>query len=279
VARQHQEAIEREDSLQAQLASHYDLTREFRAKIGDLEESLSSSERQKKSLEGRYESLNEHYRELMASKQGLEKSCTSMELQINDLTNKVNDEQDQNILQKEQLRAMEQLLKVTQIELEGERKQSELSNQEKAILEVQIKELQLKLLDSETSSNGVSSRVGRRPSAAYHQILSQIESESTEKQALLKETRRQERQIRDLTNQLADRDRLRISLEESLDKCELRLRKLQTAVESAEIKCGELEGVKRRLERDVGEERDKGERLMRECEKLKSRQFRASGDL
>jgi chromosome segregation ATPase len=280
VTRQHQEAIDREDALQAQLASQYDLIREFRAKVCDLEESLSSSEKQRKALEGRYESLNEQHRELTLNKQTMEKNCTTAELLLDETNNKLHDEQDANVIAGEQLKKTEQLLKVTQTELEAERKQSEQLNQEKTILEMQIKELQLKLLDSETSGNGISSRAAlRRPSAAYHSIMAQIESESTEKQTLLKDTRRQERTIRDLTAQLADRDRQRISLEESLDKCELKLRKLITAVEAAEGRCGELEGARRRAERDREEEREKTERLVRECDRLRSRNFRASGEI
>lgn len=280
VTRQYQEAIEREDSLQVQLTSHSDSIREFRAKVADLEESFASSERQRKVQEGRYESLNEQHRELSGAKLQLEKSCTTFELQVTDLTNKLHDEQDSVALLQEQLRTAEQLLKVTQIELDGERKQNERMNQEKTLLEVQIKELQLKLLESETSSTGVSSRAAlRRPSAAYHQIIAQIEAESSEKQHLIKETRRLDRQLRELNAQLADRDRLRISLEESLDKSELRLRKLQTAMEASENKIGELEVAKRRAERDAADERDKAERLARECEKFKSRALRASGEI
>lgn len=281
VARQHQEAVDREDALQAQLSSQYELIREFRAKASDWEEAAASAERQRRALETRYESLNEHHRELTAAKQALEKSHGTLESQLVEASNRLHDEQDSAAILAEKLRAAEQSFKVTLAEVEVERKQNELLTQEKAVLEMQIKDLQLKLLESETSSTGLSSRAPlRRPSSSsFQQILSQIDAESSEKQALLKENRRQERLIRDLQAQLSDRERLRISLEESLDKSELRLRKLQTALDAAENRNSELEVARRRAERESNEERDKCERLARECERFKARaNMRASSE-
>ena len=280
VARQHQEALDREDALQAQLSAQYDVLREFRAKSSDWEESAACAERQRRALESRYESLNEHCRELTLAKQALEKTCSALELQLVDASNKLHDEQDSATIFEEKLRAAEQSFKATLLEAEAERKQNEMMSQEKAILEMQIKDLQLRLLESETSSTGLSSRAPlRRPSSTFQQILSQIDSESNEKQVLLKENRKQERLIRDLQTQLSDRDRLRISLEESLDKSELRFRKLQTALEAAENRNNELEVAKRRADRDLAEERDRGERLTRECERFKARaNMRASSE-
>lgn len=281
ISRQHQEAVEREDALQATLLIQSDTLREGRTKAADLEEQLALAERQRKTLEARYETLSEQHREVLASKQVLEKSCASLELQALDLSNKLHDEQDSASIQCEQIKTVEQLLKVTQIELESERKNCEKLTQEKAVLEMQIKELQLKLLDYETNqSTGTTSRAPqRRPSSAYQSILAQIEADGSERVSLVKDVRRQERLIRELNSQVAERDRARISLEESLDKCELRVRKLQTIVEALENRNSELEVAKRRAERDMLDDRDKVERLARECERLKGRTaLRTSAD-
>lgn len=270
VTRQHSEAIEREDALQAQLTTQYETIRECRVRLADLDETAASSERQRRVLEGRLDSLNETHREILTAKQTLEKSSTTLELQNADLMNRLHDEQDAVIILKEQLRAGEQMLKVAITELETERKTSERFNQEKAVLEMQVKELQLKLLESEATP-GVSSRTPRRTSTPHQAILAQIEAEAAEKVQLIKDARRAERQVKELQSQLADRDRTRIGMEEALDKTDLRLRKAQTALEMLENRMAEVETARRRAERDAIEEREKAERLGREFDRLKSR--------
>lgn len=284
ISRLHGEAIEREDSLQAQLSGQYEQMRELRARLGDLEEALAASERQRKVLEGRYESLSEHHRELTATKQAVERQCASLELQAGELGSQLHEEQDASLVLKERTGTLETMLKVTQGELEGERRQAERLGQEKIVLEMQIKELQMKLLDLETAApGGMASRapIRRATTVSYTQLLAQLEADSTERQTMLKETRKLERTVRELGSQLAERDRERIGLEESLEKADLRLRKTQTALETAESRLAELETIRRRIERDHQEERDRADRLARECERLKARSLamRASGEL
>lgn len=274
LSRLQQEALEREDTLASQVSSLYEQIREVRAKALDAEELVAQAERQRKSLEAKYDALNDTYRETLNARQTAEKSATSTEMQLQELASKLHDEQDSTLITKEQIRILETSLKLAQTELDTERRQSERLEQEKAILEMQIKDLQLKLLDSETSTAGSNNSHGlahRRASSTYSQILTTIESEGQERQHLLKECRRQERLLRDLQGQLADRDRQRIGLEESLDKGELKVRKLQTTIEALEMRSNDLEVVKRRTERDLLEERDRSERLTKECERLKSR--------
>lgn len=269
------ESVEREDALAAQVSSLYEQLREQRAKAMDLDEALATVERQRKTLETRYEALGEAHRDALTAKQTAEKAVSMLELQLTEATSKLHDEQDAAALLREQVRTTELALRVAQAEVETERRNGERLEQERAALEAQVKDLQLRLLESETTTpNAGASSSGdprRRPSASYQQILATIEAEGAERLSLTKELRRQERLVRELTAQLGERDRQRISLEEALDKGELRVRKLQTTLEALETRTSELEVARRRAERDLSEERERAERLTRECERLKAR--------
>ena len=91
-----------------------------------------------------------------------------------------------------------------------------------------------------------------------------------ERQNLLRETRRLERELRDTLTALAERDQTLLQGHDLISRSELKARKLQTALEDSEAQVSELERLKRRLNSELTEERERADRLQKDFDKLRS---------
>lgn len=102
-------------------------------------------------------------------------------------------------------------------------------------------------------------------------IKAQLESAAHDRQGLLGDVRRLERSVRDLTASLADREHVQLSLSDAATRAELRARKLQTRVDELEQAAMDAERLRRRLERELGEERDRVARQVIELQRARTR--------
>lgn len=112
---------------------------------------------------------------------------------------------------------------------------------------------------------------GPATQACIASIKAQLESAAHDRQSLLSDVRRLERSVRDLTASLADREHVQLSLSDVATRTELRARKLQTRIDELEQAALDAERVKRRLERELGEERDRVARQTIELQRVRMR--------
>ena len=98
-------------------------------------------------------------------------------------------------------------------------------------------------------------------------IKVQLESAATDRASLLSDVRRLERCVRDLSSSLAEREMSQLTLTDAASKAEHRARRLQTRIDELEQGSLDADRIKRRLERELAEEREKGERQLMELQR------------
>lgn len=261
--RQCQEALDREDSLEAQLSQSYEQYREQRIRAEDLAEELATAERNKKQLEARLEAGAEQLRETSLAKQSLERQMAQMMMRTAELEERLTSEQEGSAVFAERLAGSEQKTRAVMTELEVERRQSERLKRECEVLEEQIKEMQLLSLAKPNNNNSINTSLST--------ILERIDQESGERQALVVEKVRLERALHDLNLQVAEQGRTRVVQEEQMAKLQLRLNQMQSRLDEMTRSLRDCESNKRRTERDLVDERENNARLARELERLKGR--------
>ncbi len=268
--RLNQEATEREDKIQAAIFASNDQSRELRAKLIQLEDEVMLLERQKKTGEHRVERITEQIELSQSKLSESDHKRTDLDNKLTDAYQKLAEEQDEVMMLKEKLRTSEHVAKINGLKADEALRHYEDSQADNKRLEAQLKAIQLQ--HSENGEVEVGSlRLSQATIQTLHQLRTQLEAESEEKQTILRESRRLERSIHDLHAQLSDSDRDRIALEESLAKNEIRHRKLQTRIDQLEQSLTDLEFAKRKAERDLLDERDEKERIAREAERYKQR--------
>jgi len=88
---------------------------------------------------------------------------------------------------------------------------------------------------------------------------------------LLQNARKTERTIRDLQNQLQERNKYKAKYEEDMERNESKIKKMKAQIEELEQSESNLQIAKRRIEREANEQRERASRLEKENEKLKTR--------
>lgn len=106
-----------------------------------------------------------------------------------------------------------------------------------------------------------------RTQAALVAIRVQLEAASSDRAGLLSDVRRLERSVRDLSSSLAEREMSQLVLTDVASKAEHRARRLQARIDELEQGALDADRVKRRLERELVEEREKNERQLMEVQR------------
>lgn len=278
LSRQIEESSEREDIVQGQLIQTRDQVRMLKIKMGELEEQVISFEKQKKILESGIACHHDQIRQLEQIKATGDQRISFLEGKIISLDNSILEYQEQQLIQADRLYTSEQAQKLLQYELSTHVKQIEELSKTKNDLEKQCKELQKQLLDMlpslDSSSSDHRHHDGdwiRKGSNSITSILNQIETESQDRQKLIKENKKQERQIRDFSDQISSKNHELGQLESSISKLEIKIRKMQTNIDSLESTNNDLEISKRRSEREVNLYQERSEKLEQDLEHLKQR--------
>lgn len=271
--RLNQEVTEREDAVQASLFAANDAARELRQRIGVLEDEAMGLERAKKQAEAKAERLAESLATSQVELEAALQRSTQLESRLGEANARAADDQDEAALLKERLRAAEHLAKLQQAQHDETVRHLEAACEDCKRLEAQIKDLQMRLMEQSSSdpSDASSLRLGPQTIAALHQLRLQIEAESEDRLALIRDARSKDRTIAALQATQASADQHRFALEEALSKTEIRQRKMQTRVEQLEAGMAEAEFGRRRAERLLEEEREESQRLLRDLDRLKAR--------
>lgn len=254
----HEESIEREEGLLEDLKERQEAHRQLKLRLQELEDTQNDSQVMSKSVEMKLTGLSEQIRELTAERNQLRQQISEMQFESETVQEKLEESQDFLLSLQEQLKCAETIRSVLEGELSASKSLNlRLANERDA--------LQAELLNKRKSSST------NETSPRLEEVIEQLERDSTERQSLLRENRRLERELDDALQSLTSRD---LSLQQSHDattRAELKSRKLQTALEEAEAQMSEIERIKRRLASELEEERLRADRLQRDLDRFKSK--------
>ncbi|XP_049660663.1 cingulin [Accipiter gentilis] len=217
-------------------------------RLHNLEQEIETKKRSQDDRSRHVKTLEEKSKRLEVE---LEEERTTVEL----LTERVNRSRDQI----DQLRA----------ELLQERSSRQDLECDKVSLERQNKELKSRL----TSSEGL-----QKPSSNISQLEAQVEelqdklqAEGREKSILLSSNRKLERKVKELTIQIDD-ERQHVS--DQKDQLSLRVKALKRQVDEAEEEIERLEGIRKKVQRELEEQHELNEQLQNRIKALEKEAWR-----
>lgn len=265
------EALAGHDESSIQIQSLMNQVKTLKASLGDLEAQKLILEKSKKMLEDRLEEAGEHFSRAEKARTDLSKSVLALDQKTVELNEAIEDHQDQAQTAAERARKAEQALFDVHAELSKERDQNMEHEKAKLATEKQLKELNSRILDLETSTLQSSSGANRRLELRIEEVLAQLNSEIQEKNEALKNVRRLDRATRELQFQIGEKDKMRQRFEEEADKLDQKIKRMKQQVEELETSESNSQLAKRRSERECDEYREKVLRLEKENEKLRLR--------
>lgn len=258
LSRLHEEAIEREDSLQSELMRSIDAQRQLKTQIQELEDSQVNSQHQNRNNEAKLNSLQEQLKDSTTERAQLRQKLNESESAREEIQGQFEEVQDSILTLQEQLKCAETVRSVLDEELRAVKISCTRLTGERDALQA---ELATRRGSRDTSETTTFSDI--------NEIIHRLENGSLERQGLLRENRRLERELQDALDALSERDILLSQTRETVSKAELKARKLQTALEESEAIIIEGERVRRRLSSELLEEKERGDRQQRECERIR----------
>jgi len=260
-----EEAIEREEGLLAELGQRQETHRQLKLRLEEAEDSQNDSKFVSKSIEMKLAGMADQLRELTGERNQLLNEIKEIKFESESIQGQLEEAQDSLMALREQLKCAESIKGVLESELSATRCLcARLTSERDA--------LQSELLSKR--KNGPLSDV---PSPHLEEVIEQLERDSLDRQLLLRESRRLERELHSALQSLSDRDQSLLQSHDTISRSELKSRKLQTALEDCEGQVSELERIKRRLISEVAEERERADRFQRDLDRFKASQRHGTG--
>ena len=254
LSRLHEEALEREESLISELKLRQDAQRQLKLRLQELEDFQGNH--QTRSGELKLNTLNEQVRDLTAERNLLRQQTDKTLFEREAIEGQLEETKDCLMVLQEQLHCTETIKNVLEGELEGYKTLCTRLSTERDALQA---ELQSRRSDGTVVPG----------SSRLEEVVDQLERSSLERQSLLRENKRFERELRDTLAALAERDQSLLQSHDTINRTELKVRKLQTALEDSEAQISDLERTKRRLNAELLEEKERAERFQRDFERMR----------
>ncbi|CAG8531984.1 6454_t:CDS:10 [Acaulospora morrowiae] len=269
------DALASHDELQSRVSSLLSEMRNLRTTLEECESQKMLLEKLKRNLEERLEEIGEQYNDASKNKNAAERSVNALDKEVVELRQLVEEQQASASIMAEKLRKAELMALDAQTELAKEREENQDLVKSKIVLEKQINELNVRIVDLEaklmTSPRGV-----KRLESRLEELTVQLDNETREKNETLRVSRKNDRTIRELQYQLAERDKAKTRYESEISRYEQKVAKMREAIEELQNSENALQLSKRRAERETIEARERSLRLEKDIEKMKSRLDRSN---
>lgn len=257
LARQRDEALEREEALQKNLSAAHEQARQARLALSQAEDLHAEQAQLLRASEAKLSALQDQSKTQAGEITQLKSQLRALQEELEVSQGAAEEAQDSLICAKDGLKAAEEV----KLLLSGQ-----LDAMKASLAKVQAER---DALQAELAAQPRRPRSLNDEPTTLEEVIARIEADSQERQQLLRESRRLDRELRDALDALRDREGELLQAQESTAKADLRARKLATALEEAEAAAVASERTKRRLEADLIEERERADRLQRDVERMR----------
>jgi len=291
------EAVSAHNEAQGKIVSLLSQVRELRTSVDEITAERDNLLREKRNLESRLEEAKAGLESLAKSESPAMRNAANIDKEILELKAAVAQQEDIAAAAVEKMRRAEALAAEMQKDIVAEREASAELQKQKAALEKQLNEMQLKFIDLETKGFSAASNdikflhkriqeVSWIPEVLiplsmvastliFHQLESQLEQHENERTKEQRSVRNVDRIVKDLQAQVERKDKQNAQLNEDITRLRDKVDKLLKTIEELQASESQSELSLRRAERELREEREKCLRLERELEGWKN--LRISG--
>jgi len=256
----------RAEKDQAQAAAR-DAEKKAKNMEGDLAQAnddLMTSERLKRAAQSERDDLSEENAALARERNTAQEEKRRLEGRINEVEEEKEEVEMMVDEGEERNRRLNAQLDEAQSELSLEKSRSKQNESAKIALEKSNKELRQRLAEYESEKN---SKVKAELEAVRAKLAAAEDERDQEQRArydLSKQVRRADKKIKDALSQADEERRQHDALKEQLEKLNSRLRASKRQADEAEEETARIQGLKRKVQRDLDEANETVESLQRE---------------
>ncbi|KAH0604680.1 uncharacterized protein H6S33_006348 [Morchella sextelata] len=266
LSQSHDDAVAAHNEAQGRVVSLLAQVRSLRTNVDEVNSEREALQKEKRSIEQRLAQANQRLEDLANGESPSMRNAAGMDRELLDLKGALQQQEDVAAAAVEKMRRAEALAVETQRDIAAERETNVSLHKERASLEKQVKDLQLKLVDLETKSYSTTSHDVRFLHGRVQELEKLLDEQEKERNKSERSVRNVDRTVRDLQTQIERRDKAAIQLEEEVTKGKEKLERLLKTIEELEAAHSEHQLIARRAEREAREEREKSLRLERELE-------------
>lgn len=304
VASSRDEAVNAHNEAQGKVVSLLSQVRTLRSSVDEITSERDLLLREKRSVEARLEEAKAGLEELVKGESPSLRDAATMDREVLDLKSSLAHQEDVAAAAVEKMRRAEALVADVQKEIAAEREAGTELQKQKAALEKNLNEAQLKLIDLETKGFSSASQdikflhkriqEVRKESYVVHptcfktstnislQLESQLEDHETERSKSQRSNRNIDRTVKDLQSQIDRKEKQNTQLSEDVNRMRDKVDKLLKTIDELQASESTTQLSARRAERELREEKEKALRLEKELEGwkgLRSEKSSAVGSL
>ncbi|OJD16696.1 hypothetical protein AJ78_03166 [Emergomyces pasteurianus Ep9510] len=260
------EAVNAHNDAQSKVVTLLSQVRGLRASVDDISGERDALLKEKRTLEARLNEASDRLAELAHGENPSLRNAAEMDRELLELKTKLAQQEDLSSAAVGKMRRAEALATEIQKEVVAEREATAQLFREKAALEKQLKEAQLKCVDLETKGYSSASQDVRFLHKRIQELETQLDQQESKRNADQRSVRNFDRTVKDLQSQIDRRDKMNAQLSDDIAKSRDKIDRLLKTIEELQSSDSENQLQARRAERELREEREKSLRLERELE-------------
>ncbi|KAF9894577.1 hypothetical protein FE257_006463 [Aspergillus nanangensis] len=264
------EAVNAHNDAQSRVVTLLSQVRSLRTSVDDVSAERDMLLKEKKMLEARLTEAGERLEDLAKGESPSMRNAASMDRELLELKSSLAQQEDVSAAAVGKMRRAEALAIEMQKEVTAERETNSQLFKEKAALEKQLKESQLRCVDLETKSYSSGSQDVKFLHKRIKELEAHLEEQESKHSSEQRSLRNVDRTVKDLQSQIERRDKMNNQLDDEINKSRDKIERLLQNIEELQQADSDTHLQARRAERELREEREKSLRLERELEGWKS---------
>ncbi|KAI5291769.1 hypothetical protein KEM54_000291 [Ascosphaera aggregata] len=264
------ETVKAHDEAQSKVVSLLSQVRSLRASVDEISAERDSLLKEKRTLETRLGEANDRFADLAGVDNPSTRNAAVIDYELMQLKTRLAEQEDLASAAVGKMRRAEAIAAEIQKERAAEREASAQLFKDKANLEKQLKEIQLRCVDLETKGYSSGSQDVRFWHKRIQELETQLEEMENKRTAEQRSVRNVDRTVKDLQSQIERRDKANAQLADDITKSRDKIERLLQTIDELQSSDSENQLQARRAERELREEREKSLRLERELEGWKA---------
>ncbi|CAG8015523.1 unnamed protein product [Penicillium salamii] len=260
------EAVNAHNEAQGKVVSLLSQVRTLRTSVEDVQAERDLLLKDKKMLEGRLAEAGERLEDLAKGESPSMRNAASMDRELLELKSRIAQQEDVSAAAVGKMRRADALATEMQKEITAEREANAQLFKDKAAVEKQLKEAQLRCVDLETKGYSSGSQDVRFLHKRIKELEAHLEDQETKHSSEQRSLRNVDRTVKDLQSQIDRRDKMNAQLNDDVNRARDKIERLLRNIEEIQHNDSDAQLLARRAERELREEREKALRLEREIE-------------
>ncbi|KAK2748895.1 hypothetical protein FQN57_007178 [Myotisia sp. PD_48] len=264
------DAAKAHSEAQSKVVSLLSQVRTLRSSVDEVSAERDLLLKEKRTLETRLTEAGDRLEDLAKGESPSMRNAAGMDRELLELKSQLAQQEDVSSAAVGKMRRAEALATEIQKEIVAERESSAQLFKEKAALEKQLKEAQLRCVDLETKGYSSASQDVRFLHKRIQELETQLDNHESKRNAEQKSVRNVDRTVKDLQSQIERRDKTNNQLTDDIAKSRDKIERLLKTIDELQTSDSNNQLQARRADRELREEREKSLRLERELEGWKA---------